>query len=119
MNCYLQRTLLPAIDTPVIRYHVEHGYVWEVMLQGQAVAVIHASIICGHGVVVHFDVVPGEYSPGDIRRAMRTGVGYLHRSFPLVLATVPTDRRSLIRTLQRFGFQKISRAGNYVLLQLF
>jgi hypothetical protein len=117
---YLQRSILPCIDSPVIRWHVEHGWVYDIMAgHHRPIGVIYCSVICGHGCVAHFDTLAHSADFATIRQAFRAGVDLLRRDLPLVLTTVPEEKRSLIRLLQRFGFRKISRAGEYAVLQLF
>jgi hypothetical protein len=103
-----EKTIIPCVNNDVIRWHLVHGWVWDVVADGRRIGVLYATIMCGDGVVLHFFTVPGIRIPAAvIREAFRKA---LRITAPLgvVFATIPKRRRSLIKLCIRLGFVETS-----------
>lgn len=112
---FLQKSILPLVVNDVIAWHVQHGWVFNaVAADGRGIGVVYVTLLGGDGCVVHFEILPGVTLP-----EIRSGFG---KAFCLLapvgrlLATVKPERKSLIKLLERFGFERIA-GGEKVLLQ--
>lgn len=116
MRIYFDAVLEPerlAVSTEVIRWHLAHGWVYNVWecsddgASGRIVAVFYITVVCGVGGVLHFDTVVLDIPPAVIRAAMRKGVSMVAAVLPLVLATIPVAKSRLIRHVERLGFVRV------------
>jgi hypothetical protein len=95
------------VDNPVVRWHVAHGWIWDVweVDRQRKIGVFYASLLCGDGVVIHFDVLPGiQLHPATVLSAFRRGVALAAANADVVFATVQADNVKLIRCLCHLGF---------------
>lgn len=108
---YFQHCIVPCVDNPVVRWHVAHGWIWDVweIDRARKIGVFYASLLCGDGVVIHFDVLPGiDLHPATVLSAFRRGVALAAANADVVFATVPSAKVKLIRCLCRLGFAACS-----------
>ena len=115
-------TRKPCVFTPHIQWHLRHGEVRDaVNSAGVAFGVVYYTLLPGTGLVVHFDVRK------DISIPLSDLIGAFRRQFellkecPLVLTTVDSSSRSLLKLLRRLGCVELARYrdpdGDYILLQ--
>lgn len=100
-----------CIDNDVTRWHVAHGWVWNVVdAGGSPLGVLYATLLCGSGAVLHFDTIC-VIRPGVILAAMRKGVRMVVSSCDVVYATIPAKKHKLISVVERLGFGIIAGGG--------
>lgn len=104
---YFQHCIVPCLENPVVRWHVAHGWIWNVweVSRQRNIGVFYATLLCGDGVVIHFDVLPGiQLHPATVLSAFRRGVALAAANADVVFATVQADNVKLIRCLCHLGF---------------
>jgi hypothetical protein len=102
-----QHCIVPCVENPVVCWHVAHGWIWNVweVSRQRNIGVFYATLLCGDGVVIHFDVLPGiQLHPATVLSAFRRGVALAAANADVVFATVQADNVKLIRCLCRLGF---------------
>lgn len=107
-----QHSVLPCIDTPVTRWHVAHGFVWDVLdvRSGEYLGVFYATLLCFDASVIHFDTL-GNVSPAQLLSGFRKGISMILTYSPVVYATVSPDKKSLVKLLSRVGFRVVPDGG--------
>lgn len=124
MKCFFEKTLLPCIDNAVTRWHVAYGWIWNIVEipSRRRIGVFYATLLCGDGVVVHFDV-KYKVSPATTLYAMRHGIELVSGIFSdngAVFAMIPAGKEKLIRVAGKLGFVPTSgeffRDGKRVVL---
>lgn len=112
---YFQNVIIPCLDDMTIRWHIVHGWVWdiyEVPLQ-RKIGVFYATLLCEDAVIIHFDTRRDiTISPATTLSALRRGVALAAANSNAVFATVPEKKSKLIRCLCRLGFI-ICREASY------
>lgn len=104
MKIFFEKTITPCVSNEVTRWHVAHGWVWNVRLDGQAVGVFFSTLLCGDGVILHFLTVDDVKIPAAaILAAFRKGVK-IAAPLGVVFATVPADNVKLLRVVKKLGF---------------
>jgi len=116
-----------AVDNDVTRWHLAHGWIWNVLEVDRdnrvvrPLGVFFATLLCGDGAVIHFCSVPGISIPPAITlAAFRKAIRMISPACSILLATIPQDRASLIRCAYRLGFRmttgSFDRDGRHILL---
>ena len=123
---YFERTFKPCILNEVISWHLAHGWVWNIIDRKslRPIGVFYATLLCGDGVVLHFDTLPDVEIPFALTlSAMKRGIRLVEPHADLILATIPEVKHKLIQCAQKLGFRRISnfRRDNQaiVVLQFF
>ena len=119
-------TRATCVVTPAIRWHIDHGWVWDVVetRTGRMVGVFYCTILGGDGCVVHFE------SSGNVPwpvtfSAFKKGMQMVSPHNNVVLATIPASKGKLIDAAILLGFGIIDAGyerpgeGKIVLLKYF
>lgn len=104
----------PCVDNEITRWHLRHGWLYNAyrIPANQPVGVFYATLLCGDGAVIHFDVIPeARLSPLEILHGFRKGIRLIASALPVVFATIPEEKHKLIRCIERLGFVRIPEAG--------
>ena len=126
MKVFFEKTLSPCIANEVILWHVAHGWVWNVReSSGRYIGVFFATLLCGDGVIIHFDSIPNlMISPATVASAIKKGIR-IAAPLGVVFATVRQDNKKLISIISRLGFRTTdagfyrSGEGEIILLKYF
>ena len=107
---YFERTFAPCIVNPVTFWHLEHGWIWNIIdrRSNSPLGVLYATLICGDGAVLHFETAAEKVPFAYTLSAMRRAVALLAKHCPLMLATIPQHKVKLIRCVQRIGFRAVT-----------
>ena len=99
------------IDTDVTRWHLAHGWIWNVSSSDNSpLGVFYCTLLCGDGCIIHFDALP--HIPWTIiRPAFKKAIRMISPVSDVVYATVPDSNAKLIRILSRLNFAPISSGG--------
>ena len=115
-----------AVDDEVTRWHFDHGWIWNVLEIDRdnrvvrPLGVFFATLLCGDGAVIHCSSIPGISIHWSLTlAAFRKAIRMLAPVCGILLATIPEERRALLRVIRRLGFREIGsfpRDGERVLL---
>ena len=99
------------IDTDVTRWHLAHGWIWNVSSSDNSpLGVFYCTLLCGDGCIIHFDALP--HIPWTvIRPAFKKAIHMISPVSDVVYATVPDSNAKLIRILSRLNFAPVSSGG--------
>lgn len=104
---YFVNTLSPCVDNEITRWHLAHGWLWDVYDRKlkRNIGVFFCTLLCGDGCIIHFDCVP-ELSPEPVAilSAFRSAVDLVSPDFNVVFATIPSSKNKLISCICRMGF---------------
>lgn len=111
MKVFFEKTLSPCVSNEVIFWHVAHGWVWNVReSSGRYIGVFFATLLCGDGVIIHFDSIPNlKISPATVASAIKKGIR-IAAPLGVVYATIRKDNPKLISIITRLGFW-VTNAG--------
>lgn len=102
----------PCVDNGVVWWHVQHGWVWNVMDEHGTLGVFFCTRLCGDGVICHFTPRPEICVPWYLTlAAMRKGVRMLAPVCDVIYATIPAEKEKLIRVAVRLGFGIVEEGG--------
>lgn len=114
---YFAKTLTPCVCNEVTLWHLSHGWLWNVYDRKQQcyIGVFFATLMCGEGVIVHFDRIPGAVVDAPallcaFRRGMRL---VCQENIQVVYATIPSSKKKLIRCACKLGFTVCSDANYF------
>lgn len=124
MKVNFVKTVIPCVSDDIAIWHHLHGWLWDVVEvpTGRRIGVYYCTLLCGDGVIVHFDVVPDvEISAATLLHAIRKGIRMvLDSEVNVIYATICADRAGLLCVVKRLGFRESGssymRAGKKVLL---
>ena len=97
-----------AVDSLVARWHVEHGWCYNVRWQDQVLGVFYISLLGNDGGVLHFETI-GKPRPMLFYATLREAIWVITPIFPLVFATPLASNRKLVSILKRMGFEEVRR----------
>lgn len=104
---YFKHTFSPCVDNEITRWHLAHGWLWDVYDRKleQNIGVFFVTLMCGDGCIVHFDRVEHvDVEAAALLCAFRRGVELVAPHFNVVFATIPSEKQKLIRCACRLGF---------------
>lgn len=108
MKVFFEATAVPCVDSPEIRWHVDHGWVWDVIEieTRRRIGVFFCTLLCGDGCIVHFSSVPGEKIPWPVTlAAFRKGMKMVaNTGMGVIYATIPAEKRKLVGAAILLGF---------------
>ena len=119
-------TQTPCVVTPAIRWHIDHGWVWDVVetRTGRKIGVFYCTLLGGDGCVVHFESacpIPWAVTFSAFKKAMQMVSPHCN----VVLATIPASKKKLIDAAILLGFGIVDAGyerpgeGEIVLLKYF
>ena len=97
-----------AVDSPVARWHVAHGWCYNVRWRDQTLGVFYVSLLGNDGGVMHFETI-GKPRPMLFYATLRMVMEDITPLFPLVFATPLAGNRKLMSILRRVGFEEVRR----------
>ena len=105
MKTNFEKVTVPCVMNDVVRWHLAHGYVWDVVEEtGRRLGVFYCTRMCGDGNFIHFYSVPGiEISASTVLYTFRKAIRMMSRE-GVIYATVPVKKKGLYRVLIRLGF---------------
>lgn len=105
----------PCVKNAITRWHASHGWLYNAyrLPENRSVGVFYATLLCGDGAVIHFDVAPGaDLSAPEILHGVRSAIRMIGRaSLNVIYTTIPGDRTGLIKLMTRFGFREVPDGG--------
>jgi len=105
----------PCVDNEITRWHLRHGWLYNAyrIPARKPVGVFFATLLCGDGAVVHFDVIPeARLSPLEILHGFRKGIRMmLSAQLNVIYATIPEEYGDLIRVASHLGFRIVRDGG--------
>ena len=104
---YFKHTLFPCVDNEVTRWHLAHGWLWDVFDRKQNcnIGVFFVTLMCGDGAIVHFDRIPDvNVDAAALLCAFRRGIELVGNYGNVIYATIPSSNVKLIRCACRLGF---------------
>ena len=111
---YFKHCIIPCVDNEVTRWHVAHGWIWDVVecSSCRKIGVFFVTLLCGDGGIIHFYKAPGITLDGTtVLSAFRRGIGLAAANCNVVYATVPVVNSKLIRCLKCLDFVECSNGG--------
>ena len=114
MKVNFEKVIIPCVVNDITLWHLEHGFLWDVVEvpSGRRIAVFFCTLLCGDGLIVHFDSVENiEISPASVFSAMRKGVRMIREYGNVVYATIPAEKSTLIHCACRLGFDVVEAGG--------
>ena len=121
---YFEKSVCPCLVNPVTLWHLKHGWIWNITDQKRTpLGVFFCTLLCGDGVIVHFDTLKTPIPWNITLAAMKKGIRMLNEC-NVIFATIPIENEKLIRVALRLGFRKtsakyISGLKTMVLLEYF
>ena len=110
-------TRIEDFDTTdeVIKWHLQHGWVYLGRDEAERpVALLYLTIICGHGVVLHYSDLGIKVSIHFYREALRQALAFLRRDAGVIYATIPKKLVRIQKLVRHLGFVAIDRFGEYI-----
>ena len=104
-----EKTLIPCVLNEVISWHLEHGWVWDAVEfpSRRRCAVLYCTLLCGDGCIIHFETVPGiRVSHLFLLSGMRRAMRMIAPVCGVIYATIPEEKRKLIRVAEHLGFRR-------------
>lgn len=97
-----------CVKNEVVKWHTQHGWVYNVWsnVDERYLGVYYCTLLCGDGVVLHFESCVDDIAVGDILAAFKKGIQMMSKQ-NIVLATIPKDLK-LCRIAKRLRFKEIA-----------
>lgn len=114
MKVNFEKCVLPCVINDVTIWHLHHGFIWDVVEapSGRRIAVFFCTLLCGDGCFVHFETVKNlKISWATVFAAMRKGVQMISPYGNVIYATIPEEKKALIRVACKLGFSVVKEGS--------
>lgn len=114
MHINFEKRMFPCIINDVTMWHLSHGFIWDVVEAegGRRIGVFYCTLMCGDGLMLHFEAVEGEkIGWTSLYAAMRKGFRMVRDYGNVCYATIPEENEALIRVAERLGLRVVPDGG--------